>query len=641
MKQLSLQEKQEFARLRKQGVPFSKAVSTVTLKSFRGQLGEQDTRITGADVISDIEQGTDFVLPSLKDVSRGLTETGDDIIETGKGIFSSLKDRAVNIKDAFGRSNRGEQTNLETGAQLAGNTVGAVFDTGFELAKGAVKSTFTQANEDAVANAVKSGIQKVADTKNPFNSLVGNYGDTDTLGEQLGGFIDGLSDRQKANLDAGMNIAEVLTLGGATPALRVGKDIVDTAIDLTTEGVKNFSKNFNTKKVDFSNPIERQVFEEVVNEPEFKIETKQGMDNVVDYSNSLRERIQKQVGSKNVQPQIETSFRRFLDGTENRGDALGLYDEYIPLAKKAVKDIYADPPISKIGNEMGNEFMKVVQQRRDVGKIMGEELNNVRTSTTDISNSSAAFRDLLEEQGMGLNNLTGELRVLDNIQGTSLADSDIKLLKGFAQELQALGSNPTVLQLDNTIRRVQANTDIGKQTSGITKTTNGERIMIATLTDMVDRLKQTPGLAKYAEARETYSSLSNFIKEGEKHLGKLTQSGDFTRDASILKSSVQSVLNNGKKDWLLKLEGLTGYPALDKSVIALQAMKDAGDARGLSLLEKVADSSLPTSQGQILDRVVDYAYRKATSAIVGSEEEATRAFLKSIVDETERIYPKP
>ena len=92
---------------------------------------------------------------------------------------------------------------------------------------------------------------------------------------------------------------------------------------------------------------------------------------------------------------------------------------------------------------------------------------------------------------------------------------------------------------------------------------------------------------------------------------------------------MQSILNNGKKDWLEKLEEITGYPALDRSVIALQAMKDAGDFRGLSLLQQLSTGAAPTPAG-ITQKVIDFALDKVARAAAGSPEEQTRIFLKAL-----------
>ena len=92
---------------------------------------------------------------------------------------------------------------------------------------------------------------------------------------------------------------------------------------------------------------------------------------------------------------------------------------------------------------------------------------------------------------------------------------------------------------------------------------------------------------------------------------------------------MQSILNNGKKDWLIKLEELTGYPALDRAVIALQAMKDAGDFRGLSLLQTLSAGGAPTLGG-VTGQIVNLATDLGKRAVLGTAEDQTRAFLSSL-----------
>jgi len=81
------------------------------------------------------------------------------------------------------------------------------------------------------------------------------------------------------------------------------------------------------------------------------------------------------------------------------------------------------------------------------------------------------------------------------------------------------------------------------------------------------------------------------------------------------------------------LEGLTGYPALDESVLALQAMKDAGNFRGLSLLEVINEGKVPMTKYGIAGKVAEFMVEKGKQLILGSEAEQTRAFLKSLEDE--------
>lgn len=367
----------------------------------------------------------------------------------------------------------------------------------------------------------------------------------------------------------------------------------------------------------------------------------------VSAAQSLRQKVQSIVAREHVNPQLETSAKSiasgdggmaapanplFLEGTTNVGDPLPIYDSYLSQSKKAIGDIRADPPIATVGEDIGSAFKSVVAQRRTVGKAMGSELKKIGTTPTDILPAVDDFVAELKDNGVTFDRLKREIVPTAD---TKLSASDIKLLESYATELQKLGSKPTITQLDAALSRIPDDIKVYKAANNLTGTTNGERIVKSSLAQLREQFNPaTTGnleLAPYYEARKAYSSLSDFVNEGARYLGKITQTGDFAKDASLAKSAVQSILNNGKKDWLIKLETLTGHPLLDKAVLALQAMADAGDFRGLSLLQTLSEGgSIPLTKAGLSSKVLDFALKHGANAILGSSSDLTRRFLSDL-----------
>lgn len=359
---------------------------------------------------------------------------------------------------------------------------------------------------------------------------------------------------------------------------------------------------------------------------------------------SLKSRIQTAIARKNVHPQLGESATRlnkpadtdplFAAGTKRLGNPLDAYEEYLATSKKAITDIKADPAISVVGEEIGDAFQSVVAQRRAVGEVMGSELKAVGKLKVGIGAAKTSLLSELSESGLAYNPRSKQLT---SFTGSRFASPEVKMLEEFVQRLNQLGDTPTVSDIDNFIARTRSDLQFTKGQSGVIGTTNAERIINGAVAALKARLNPevngTPALRPYWEANRTYSELSDFVEEGSNHLGKLTQDGDFAKDASLAKSAVQSILNNGKKDWLSQLEALTGYPALDKAVLALQAMKDAGDFRGLSLLQQLVQGSIPTSKMGLIDKILGIGVEKAGTVLLGGPEEQTRAFLKSLVEE--------
>lgn len=358
-------------------------------------------------------------------------------------------------------------------------------------------------------------------------------------------------------------------------------------------------------------------------------------DDAVETGKTLRTRLQAKLGESSVDPQLKSSASRLQNGLTGAADRIDdpvtAYDSYLNQSKQAIDDIKLDPPISQVGEKIGNAFEKVVQQRRDIGTIMGEELKRVGDYRVHVDDAIKTFQDALDDSGLSVDVLSNKVRAGAN---SKLANQDIRLLNQYLDDVDRLGNHPSIAEIDAHLSRTKSMVDYAKSAQGMTSTTPGERL-IKIAQDAL-RNKLTPDgsglddLATYAETRAMYAELSDFIDEGAGYLGKVTQSGDFAKDASIAKSAVQSILNNGKKDWLMKLEGLTDYNAMDDSVLALQAMKDAGDFRGLSLLQTMNDGVTPITPSGITQKVWDWTIEKGKEAIAGAPEEQTRAFLQSL-----------
>lgn len=373
----------------------------------------------------------------------------------------------------------------------------------------------------------------------------------------------------------------------------------------------------------------------------------------------LADSVRTTLAKRAVDPRLAESAGRLTQTAADAGTTVAndvvphetpsaLYDKFYNQEQKFKGDIKHDTALGMVGQDIGTAFDKVQAQRREVGAVMGDELKKVGNIKANIQPEFSRLEtELKNEQGLTYsatgNKGKGKLTPVGS--QSSMTKEDTGLLEKYIKDLNTLGANPTISDLDAFMKRVPQELDVYKAGNGIMQTTNAERIIkksLAGLRDQFDPIKSGhPELANYAEARQAYSELSNFVNEGGSFLGKKTASGDYSRDASVAKSAVQSILNGGKKDWLIKLEGLTGYPALDETVVALQAMKDAGNFRGLSLLETLSggDGSIPLSKSGIVNKILDYAVKKAGTAVTGDSAAQTRQFLKSIEDGTAATAP--
>lgn len=348
---------------------------------------------------------------------------------------------------------------------------------------------------------------------------------------------------------------------------------------------------------------------------------KESIPNPLEEGQNLLQGVKEHLSEKNVEPQLETSASRMEDPSKT-------YDSYVEQAKAAVTDVKKEPPLATVGEDVGNSFQKVSDMRKQVGKTMGDELKTFANEKVPLEKGIGDFQQQLLENGSSYDALDKRIVASDT---SKFSTSDNTLLEKYGSELQKLGNEPTAAQLDAFISRMPKEIEGLKSTNAINFPTNAERIINGNLNSLRESLGEV-GTPKYNAARQSYSELSKFMEEGRQYLGKTTQSGDFAKDSSLIKSSVQSMLNNGKKDWLVKLEGLTGNNLLDKTVMALQAMKDAGDTRGTSLLQTLSENVPHTGSG-FVQRLIDWGINKTKGALIGSPEEQTRTFLQSLANE--------
>lgn len=582
---LSLEEKQKVSELKQKGYSNTQIMGYIasTRRGMQSAISEELGETPSKEVQNELSYG-------------------QRVIDANS---SKLAQRVEQFGASANRYASGEQGLAET----------AVQQTGTALAAGVVDPTTSIVENipgaKPVLGAVGKGINALATSKySPIKYIGDFFGNSEKLQEAVR--LYDTDPQFKQTVDSTANILNAAaTLEGG---VRLGTGTVNQSIKAGQQGLN----------------AAKPVIESLT----------RTADDAYRSGTSLAQRtkdtITGKISGKNIDPQLQTSVERitqptrFLEGTAQRvDDPIKLYDDYLTQSKQALTDTKIDPAIARIGSEIGDEFKNVVKQRQQVGQIMGNELKKFGSQTVDMKNPVGQFQQELIGSGATYDALTNTVKAGNTSKFTT---TDIKLLQQYADDIKALGTNPTAAELDAFISRIPREIKELRTGSGINTMTNAERIISTNLNQMREAFRPV-ATPEYLAARQTYSDLSSFINEGSSYLGKITQSGDFAKDASLAKSSVQSILNNGKKDWLIELEALSGNPLLDKSVLALQAMKDAGDFRGTSLLEVLNDGAVPTSKAGMTQKFIDFTLGKAGEAISGSPEEQTRRFLIELMQQ--------
>lgn len=344
--------------------------------------------------------------------------------------------------------------------------------------------------------------------------------------------------------------------------------------------------------------------------------------------------VQKILGIDGLGDQVKTSAQRLAAdapligaGAAREATPLDLYNKFINQEALHLNDIKQDPAISMVGEKIGNAFQDVIKQKQAAGATMGSELEKTAANPVDTGPAFGEFQKELQANGASFDSVDKQLNTTEN---SKFGEADQALLERYGQALQELGTNPPMKALDAFISRVPQDIKALKAKTGITFKTNAERIIGNSLNDLRTSLTKS-GTPEYAAARSKFAELSQFVQRNAPLLGKITESGDFTHDASLAKSAVQSVLNNGKKDFLIKLEQHTGYKALDEANLALQAMKDMGDSKGNSLLELMNEATNgATELPGTIGKIIGTGGKIAGKLIAGDKVAQTRAYLKSL-----------
>lgn len=332
----------------------------------------------------------------------------------------------------------------------------------------------------------------------------------------------------------------------------------------------------------------------------------------------------------NVPDSLEMSVDRLKSSKLSKESPVDTYNKYVNQEKKLKVNAKETDALGLIGTEdLGPAIDDVIKLRREAGATMGAEMKKVGSTKVSLAEQFPAFEKSLADNGVMMKG-----KKFVGSPTSKLTDQDIKLINDYVVKLNKLGANPTAAELDAFVSKISQDLDVYASKGGIMKTTNGMRMIQQNLREMSTQLspKTNSAFKGYAEAKAKYADLSSFLKDNQTLFGKKTASGDYIKDVSTLKSAIKSTLGGNKKDFLLKLEELTGRPIVDKTVIALQAMKDMGNAQGDSLLNILMSkdpSIIPTSPEGIIGKGVSMVAKQAKKAFVGTPEEQTRRVIQS------------
>jgi len=287
-----------------------------------------------------------------------------------------------------------------------------------------------------------------------------------------------------------------------------------------------------------------------------------------------------------------------------------------------------DTAVEFLGSEIGDSYKTVIDKRRKAGAVKGDELEKISNIQADVNPDIQAFEDEISKVTTLKRMTTAEVGMID----------EYKVL------LKELGPTPELGDLDAFMTRTPNEINIYKNKNSVTNITNAERLITDNLANMRKQFDpvhtKNDKLTAYSQSRTEYSRLTKLLKEGEGILGKKSElTGDYTHDASLAKSSIKSIHAGNKRGFLEELGKEVGKDFIKDGIIAIQAMKDAGNFKQASLLENlvknVADGGvIPTSAAGAVGALLKGAVEKGIGAVAGSPEEITRQIISPMSKST-------
>jgi hypothetical protein len=498
---------------------------------------------------------------SLTPPPKGIKETIQDVVQVGSGIKQRVNERLDNIQSIEKANMAGEQGAFRSGTQMIGQGAGAVSDIIGEVGKGAIKAVMPQKAETFIKTGVENAVGAVAKTE-PIQFLLQKYEELKQTNPALA-----------RDIDTALNFASLATdIAGAVVAKKGTETVVKTAKTVGSETMASIAKGVDNITPNVSIPNKNEM-----------IDTLLPLD---------------------APDNIKTSLNPFLTNTKSaisvptsKGYVLKTIDKITPeekaLVQKQTSDLYTQmidsaekfkvdrrdnfSPLEIVGKNTDRELKKVNEIRKNTGAVMGEIEKTLKNEAVDI-------------KGTRLNTFIDEYLGRADTFGRKI--KDVSFTDDFVKDFDTLTKNPTVEQALQFTRRWQNELDDMKDGFGAFKENKRTYTLIeGAVSDLKnatrDKIAKTN--PNYKKALEQYRLTSMIRDEGNRLLGKEGLMGERLKGGAAAKRAVQSASDQGARQFYNTLKRVTGYDGLKEADIALQAMKDAGDYQGLSLLEANKD----------------------------------------------------
>lgn len=454
----------------------------------------------------------------VQDTEGRFDDVGQDLRDSFLGVGEDLTRRGENITDTVRATVAGEQSFAEMQFQGAGQILGGAGDI---IGRGiqAVASPFlSQSEEDALTGAV--------------SNIINSTGAVDAF--------NALPERSQRNIGAAGGFAEFLGFKGAGGVANKG---ARAALNKSDEVLSN--SRARVANTGFS----RNSLGQTLNNIRFQL--------------------------SDIDPQAQNVLSRSNPDEVNR---------YFQQARNAKADPTKPTPLELAGNRAEEAYDVIDEALTNANRGKKAIINDVATkkmSEAGLLEFKTNANDSIRDRFGVEFDTDGSLKVQEG-RAARLDATDERLVREYFTRLNALGSQPSLKQVDDFIDWAQS--QLYKQNKSLSQLDAADRAVVADLKQLTGQLngqlKNEVG-GGYAEVNARISHLLDMQDELSRALGP-----DGKKGGSLMKR-LFSPTGGGTRQMFELIKQETGIDLAKEATLAKFVMESVGDDRQRSLLQRL------------------------------------------------------
>lgn len=501
-------------------------------------------------------------------------DVGEDITSAVTGLGRDFMQRGDTIREGFAAGSRGEQTPIETGAQLAGNVLGAAGDIAFRGAQAVVTPFMKESEERAVESAVGEAVEATG----------------------IPQAVSEMSPRGQRNVTGALGLFEGATagIGGAAvrPASRGISDRIGSIFRRPSQDVAEPTPAPKTPEqvVDQAQRTLRQQANDETLSPRAREEAANAAltfkERYIGLTPDVKSRLG-QMGPTKLQEYLDAAHIRNIDDSK--------------------------PTPYEVGAQNVNDTLSRLDERlRNTGSDIGqarEKLSTIKAPIDSVRRVENTFASELDKLNLVVRN--GEIQQKPGTVSKTDAAGDIRALQSLYNDMQVFKQSPTLknaidlrMAFDGKVKFGKSARDVSNSVDPVSRSV---RAALAQEAAKVVGKTNAAELQRYSEFMEAYGDLKSFTDRaaGGEYLLRLVLSGrggdarqlidtvkqytgtDLMNDATAMKVATETLGNENTRNLFRQEVTSAGY---DAAALASGSPVGIASVFGRKLLERGIDA---------------------------------------------------